>query len=200
MHNWTWGKGVLMQSGIVSIVADDGIRRWTGTTNKIHAWYNKYGSGDGALRMLTDGGPALNAILSSPDAVFVDRVGNIYFPDAARVRKVDPSGIINTIAGTGVAGYSGDGGLATNAQMKRPFGVYVDPAGNIYIGSSGDNRIRKINPSGIISTFAGNGTNGYTGDGGPATNASIAGLQGITGDAAGIFTLLIFIMAPLSEK
>ena len=132
-----------------------------------------------------DGGLATNALLYNPEVVFVDRIGNIYFPDNNTVRKVDLTGIVTTIAGTGVAGFSGDGGLATNAQLNGPLGIYVNPSGNIFIGSSGGFRIRKINPAGIISTFAGNEINGRTGDGALATNASIAGLQGITGDAAG---------------
>lgn len=150
------------------------------------AWAQIINTVAGGGSSFGNGGPALNAIINSPEAVFVDRAGNIYFPDSSTwVRKVDPSGIITTIAGTGVAGYSGDGGLATNAQINGPFGVYVDPAGNIYIGCSGDSRIRKIDPTGIISTFAGNGTQGYTGDGGLATSASIGALQGITGDESG---------------
>ena len=137
-----------------------------------------------------DGGLATNAILSNPEAIFIDRTGNIYFPDYSRVRKVDPNGIITTIAGTGVRGFSGDGGLATNAQINQPFAVYADASGNVYFDDLFNNRIRKIDPSGIISTFAGNGTSGYKGDGGLATNASIGDVQGITGDATGniIFT------------
>lgn len=142
-------------------------------------------AGNGANNPNGDGGPAINAIFRQPATVFVDRAGNIYIPDSHRVRKVDPQGIITTIAGTGIAGYSGDGGMATNAQISYPFGIYADPNGNVYIGCNGDNHIRKVDSSGRISTFAGNGTNGYAGDGGPATSASIAGLQGITGDAAG---------------
>lgn len=142
-------------------------------------------AGNGLSAANGDGGLATNAILYNPEAVFVDRIGNIYFPDNNSVRKVDTTGIITTIVGTGVAGFSGDGGLATKAQINGPFGVYVDLSGNIYIGSSFDFRIRKVNATGIISTLAGNGTQGYTGDGGLATNASIAGLQGITGDATG---------------
>lgn len=135
--------------------------------------------------VIGDNGPATSAVLYSPQAVFVDHPGNVYFPDKNRVMQVDPSGNLSTIAGNGIAATQGDGGLATRAEINNPFGVYKDATGNIYIGCAGDFTIRKVDPSGIISTFAGNGTQGYTGDGGAATSASIGHAQGITGDAAG---------------
>jgi len=131
------------------------------------------------------GRTATSAALFSPQSVSVDHSGNIYFPDKNAVLKVDAGGHLSLFAGIGLAGFSGDGGPATNAGVNNPFGVYADAAGNVYIGTSGDFRVRKVSPSGIITTFAGNGTNGYTGDGGPATSASIGHAQGIAGDAAG---------------
>ncbi len=98
--------------------------------------------------------------------------------------------IINTIVGNGVAGYSGDGGLATDAEIWSPSGVFVDKVGNIYISDGLNNRIRKVNTAGIITTIAGNGYNpggngGYSGDGGPATNAELYNPQSICTDAIG---------------
>ena len=109
--------------------------------------------------------------------VAVDSNGNIYIADTYnnRIRKVNSTtGIITTIAGNGTGGYSGDGGIATNATLYHPFGVAVDSNGNIYIADHNNNRIRKVNSTtGIITTIAGNGTAGYSGDGGIATNAQL---------------------------
>lgn len=102
-----------------------------------------------------------------------------------RIRIVSTSGIINTIAGNGTAGYSGDGGQATDAELHNPEGVAIDNAGNIYIADYANNRIRKVNTAGIISTVAGNGTAGYSGDGAAATAAKINGPQGVAVDAVG---------------
>ncbi len=128
-----------------------------------------------------DGGPATAAQLNNPVAiaVYVNRVAAksyIYISDEGgqRIRKVDViTGIISTFAGTGVAGYSGDGGPATNAKMFQPFGIACDTVGNVYFADYYNYRIRKIDTFGIISLFAGNGVAGYAGDGGPATAASI---------------------------
>src|SRR5205085_1476375 len=122
-----------------------------------------------------DGGPATSAQLHFPSNVAVDAAGNIYIADASnhRIRKINTSGIISTIAGTITSGFSGDGGPATSAEINNPSDVKVDAAGNIYIADYGNNRIRKINTLGIISTIAGIGSNGYSGDGGLATSAQI---------------------------
>ena len=126
-----------------------------------------------------DGGPATAAQISLFGSLAVDANGNIYIADGGnqRIRKVDAiTGIITTVAGTGVAGYSGDGLLATNAKLNAPNEVSVDGNGNIYISDVNNYRIRKVDmASGIITTFAGNGTNGYSGDGFPATAAEING-------------------------
>ena len=127
-----------------------------------------------------DNGPATSAQLAYPCPVAVDNSGNIYIPDAQnhRVRRVDAvTGIITTVAGTGVLGYSGDGGPATSAQTSFPGSVVIDNAGNFYFGDY-NMVIRKVDPAGIITTYAGNGTPGYTGDGGPAQNAEILLTEG----------------------
>lgn len=126
-----------------------------------------------------DGGPATSAQLAYPCKVGIDDDGNVYIPDGqnARVRKVSTSGIITTVAGTGTRGYSGDGGIATAAELDAPGSVVVDKAGNLYIGDS-YRFIRKIDPTGIVTTFAGNGTISYSGDGGPALAAAISITQG----------------------
>jgi len=100
--------------------------------------------------------------------VAVDYAGNIYIADRdnERIRKVNTSGIISTIAGNGTIGYSGDGGAATNASLNNPTGLLVDAAGNIYIADYFNSRIRKVNTNGVISTVAGNGLGSYSGDGG----------------------------------
>ena len=123
-----------------------------------------------------DGGAATNAQLSNPANVYGDNTGNFYIGDRTRIRKVNgATGIISTIAGTGISGLSGDGGLATNAQVSDPSGMLFDAYGNFYFAGRGNSRIRKINTStGIITTFAGT-TDGYSGDYGPATAAQLSG-------------------------
>jgi YVTN family beta-propeller protein len=135
-----------------------------------------------------DGGLAVNAELNQPLGVTVDGAGNLYIADAHNevIRKIDAvSGIITTVAGNGVPGYSGDGGLATGAQLFFPFRVAVDGAGNLFIADD-NNRIRRVDAgTGIITTVAGNGTAGFSGDGGWATNAQLDGPRGVAVDAAG---------------
>jgi uncharacterized protein (TIGR03437 family) len=118
--------------------------------------------------------------------VAVDAVGNVYFADTAnhRVRKVATSGVITTVAGTGAAGVSGDGGLAINALLGNPVAVATDSVGNVYI-ADGSARVRKLFVSGIINTIAGNGARGYSGDGGSATNARLNGPAGLAVDSQG---------------
>ena len=135
-----------------------------------------------------DGGPANSAKITEPMGLVLDAAGNIYFADWGNVviRKVTASaGEISTVAGIGSEGYSGDGGLATVAQLYYPYGVAVDAAGNIYIADDANNRIRKVTAStGDISTVAGKGTAGYSGDGGAATSAALKYPYGVAVDAA----------------
>lgn len=135
-----------------------------------------------------DGGPATSAGLFHPNGVAVATDGSIYIADTLdfRIRKVDPSGIISTVAGTGSPdGTPGEGGPAVLAAIKYPYGVTLDGAGNLYLVDSDGHRIRKVDSSGIITTVAGNGTIGYSGDGGPATSAQIYGPAYTAFDAAG---------------
>jgi sugar lactone lactonase YvrE len=125
-----------------------------------------------------DGGPASEAQLNNPVGLAADTAGDLLIADFGnnRIRKVDATtGIISTVAGTGVMGYSGDGGPATQAELAGPVSVAVDANGNLFIGDYRDCRVREVSAStGIISTVAGNGTCGYGGDGGPATQAELA--------------------------
>jgi uncharacterized membrane protein YbhN (UPF0104 family) len=105
----------------------------------------------------------------------LDSAGNLYIADQgnAVIRRVSTTGTITTVAGNNAVGYSGDNGQATNATLYAPAGVAVDGAGNLYIADAGNNRIREVNTSGIITTIAGNGTAGFSGDNGPATSATL---------------------------
>ena len=134
-----------------------------------------------------DGGPATSARLDSAVGVAVDTAGNLYIAErgSARIRKVSFAGIITTVAGNGTFGFSGDGGPATSAQLDFPVDVAVDTAGNLYIADLGNHRIRKVSPGGIITTVAGNGVDDFSGDGGPATSASLNEPSGVAVDAAG---------------
>jgi trimeric autotransporter adhesin len=132
-----------------------------------------------------DGGPATSAQLAGPTGVAVDSAGNLYIADTEnnRIRKVS-SGVITTVAGNGTQSFSGDGGPATSAGLNSPGDVAADSAGNLYIADSGNRRIRKVS-NGVITTVAGNGTNGFSGDGGPATSAQLINPGSIAVDSAG---------------
>jgi gliding motility-associated-like protein len=147
-------------------------------------------AGNGTEGFGGDGGQAAAAKLYKPVAIAMDNAGNMFISDASNkvIRKVNKNGIITTYAGTpGRAGYSGDGGPATAAKLTQPAGIAVDNAGNLYIADPSCSVIRKVTPQGIISTFAGNGNPGYSGDGGPATKAEfqIGSPQGVAVDNAG---------------
>jgi uncharacterized protein (TIGR03437 family) len=131
-------------------------------------------AGIGTAGYSGDNGPATQAEINRIVGLATDAFGNIYLADQDnnRVRKVDTKGVITTFAGTGTAGFSGDGGPAAQAELSGPLGVCVAPSGAIYVNDYGNERIREISPSGIISTVAGNGTTGNSGDGGPATAAT----------------------------
>ncbi len=146
-------------------------------------------AGNGAGNSFGDGGPATSAGLNRPGGVAFDPDGNMYIGDTLnnKIRKVTTAGTISTIAGTGVAGFSGDNGPAVNAMLDEPRGVAGDSTGNVYVSDYRNNRIRKIDKNGIISTYAGNGDccSNSLGDGGPAINASLGGVNGIAVDLAG---------------
>ncbi len=141
-------------------------------------------AGTGSYDYSGDGGPATAAHLQLYIAIIgitVDSIDNVYFADGNVVRKVDTFGIISTVAGNGVDGYSGDGGPATAAKLFTPTGICFDRKGNLYIADEQKNVIRMVNHAGIISTMAGT-TIGFSGDGGPATNAQLKWPTGITTD------------------
>ncbi len=135
-----------------------------------------------------DGGPATSAELNFPKAVVVDSAGNIYVADTnnERVRKVDTKGVIQTVAGTGSFGYSGDGGPGTAAKLNSPSDLLLDGKGGLLIADFFNHRVRRLDlATGIISTFAGNGRASYSGDGGPATAAGIYQPRGLAMDSRG---------------
>jgi len=144
-------------------------------------------AGNGTKGFDGDGGAATSAQLSNPRGVAIDSQGNLYISDTGndRIRKVDNSGNISTFAGTGSGGYSGDGGAATSAQINFPYQITVDASYNIYFAENDNNVIRKIDVNGNISTFAGTGSGGYSGDGGQATDAQLDGPLGVAFDADG---------------
>jgi len=144
-------------------------------------------AGNGAIGFSGDGGPATLAELNYPTGIAVDGAGNVYIADSwnNRIRMVNTTGIITTVAGTGVQGYSGDGGAATSAQLYTPHALALDGSGNLYISDTRNNCIRRIGSSGIITTIIGTGIWGYSGDGGPASSAQLKAPVGITLDAAG---------------
>jgi len=142
-------------------------------------------AGNGGVGFSGDTGPATSAQLRNPLGVAVDSSGNLYISDAdnQRIRRVT-NGVINTVAGTGTAGFSGDNGGATSAQLHSPVGIGVDSFGNLYIADALNNRIRKVS-NGVITTVAGTGTQGFSGDTGPATNAQLNVPTGVAADSAG---------------
>jgi hypothetical protein len=140
-------------------------------------------AGTGTYGYSGDGGSALSAQIGC-SGIAVDHAGNIYFTGYNCIRKIDASGIITTVAGNGLAGYSGDGGPSISAELYDPEGITIDGLGNIYFSDLANYRIRKISSSGIITTVAGNGTNGNSGDGGPAMLAQLYAFN-ITNDALG---------------
>jgi len=144
-------------------------------------------AGSGTNNYSGDGAAATNATLASPSGVAVDAVSNLFIADSAnnRVRKVGTNGVITTVAGNGTAAYSGDGAAATNASLSGPRGVAVDAAGNLFIADFFNHCIRKVGTNGVITTVAGNGSGGYSGDNGAATNASLYYPVGVAVDATG---------------
>jgi sugar lactone lactonase YvrE len=180
------GPQVAFGIGIITAVAGNGAGCLPATPP-----YNNCYNGDNIA--------ATSAELGEPRSAVVDGAGNIYIADEVnqRIRKVNPGGIITTVAGngygagTGQGGYSGDGGPAISAELSKPVGVALDGAGNLYIAEYSNQRIRKVTPSGIITTVAGNGygagtgQGGYSGDGGPATSAELSSPSGVVVDGAG---------------
>ena len=144
-------------------------------------------AGNGTPGFSGDGGPATAAQLSTAISFAVDSAGNLFFADLNnhRVRKVATDGTISTVAGTGLAGFSGDGGPATAAQLNSPRALAMDNAGNLLIVDRDGRRVRKLATDGTISTVAGTGFSGFSGDSGPATAAQLSGPRGVAVDIAG---------------
>jgi uncharacterized protein (TIGR03437 family) len=129
--------------------------------------------------------PATSISIGQPQRVTVDAAGNIYFTSLNCVFKVDGSGTLTRIAGNSRPGYSGDGGAATQAQLHAPAGLATDASGDIFIADTANNVVREVTPDGKIQTVAGNGTQGYSGDFGPATQAQLHSPSGVAVDSSG---------------
>ena len=144
-------------------------------------------AGNGTIAHTGDGGPADSASIFQPSAIATDSSGNIFFTEqyGNTVREINTSGIITTVAGTGSFGFSGDGGAAVAATLENPAGLAFDRGGNLYIADLGNNRIRKIDASGTITTIAGTALAAHLGDGGPASAASLNGPMDVATDTAG---------------
>ena len=176
-------RGIAIDAGGNLYVADTG-------NNQVHRLDDGILTTIAGAAGLGDGGPANNARLLEPKGIALLQDGTVYITDSGnnRVRKVDTEGVITTLAGTGE---QGDGGPATEAQLYYPTGITVDSAGNVYISDSRNNRVRKVDTEGIITTFAGTGEEGpfedkdEIGDGGPATSARLRRPVGLAFDADG---------------
>ncbi|WP_165485551.1 serine/threonine-protein kinase, partial [Protofrankia symbiont of Coriaria ruscifolia] len=144
-------------------------------------------AGTGVAGFSGDNGPATAAQLSKPDDPMVDNTGAVYFADTGnnRIRRIGTDGVITTVAGTGTYGFSGDNGPAAQAHFATPTDVARDRAGNLYIADTDNNRIRRINVAGTVTTVAGTGAAGYSGDNGPATAAQLTKPTGVMVDAGG---------------
>jgi sugar lactone lactonase YvrE len=136
-----------------------------------------------------DGASALAAVFSQTEGIAIDNSGVIYIADADgnRIRKMTADGRIQTVAGTGVAGFAGDGSPSNAALLSHPYGIAVDTRGNLYVADLGNARVRKISPDGVIRTVAGGGTiaPGGNGDGGPATSAQLLQPRNVAVDLDG---------------
>jgi sugar lactone lactonase YvrE len=154
----------------------------SGSSGKINAF-----AGTSAKGFNGDGGDATDAALNSPQRVAVDSSGNTYIADYGNhaIRKVTSAGKISTIAGMGIAGYSGDGGAATSALLNYPMGLAVDSSSSLYIADYKNNVVRKITSAGVISTVAGTGTAGNGASGNSATATNLNGPSGVAVDSSG---------------
>ncbi|MBZ5572642.1 MAG: hypothetical protein LAO09_12290 [Acidobacteriia bacterium] len=144
-------------------------------------------AGNGIAGFSGDGGKADSAMINVPTGITLDPAGNLVFADSgnSRVRKIDTAGNISTIVGNGMYGHGGDNGPATQASLERPWGVLYDSGGNLYISDTADSTVRKVDPQGTITRFAGNYKAGFSGDGGDATQANLNQPTGLALDADG---------------
>lgn len=190
-----------IRQGAFEVLFDDPSYLWSTpdgtvyvTSRRSHTVYALSGdriervAGNGRRGFSGDGRAAVRARLDSPDGVVGDADGNLYIADSAnhRVRRIAPDGTIETIAGTGWRGFSGDGGPASTARLDRPKDPALGPDGSLYFIDWGNRRIRRIAPDGTIETVAGTGEAGGEGDGGPALEARLDEPYGIDVDADGV--------------
>ncbi len=177
-----WGpRGVWVDAGGALFISDSGF----GMVRKLEGGILRTVAG--ASRSRGDGGPAVSASLIGPRNVVVDTTGNLLIADTGnhKIRKVSQDGVIQTLAGSGVAGGTGDGGRAQSAQLSSPVGVAADSTGNIYIGDTGNARLRRVSLSGDITTVSGGNGWGGEGDGAGATSAQVRDINGIAVDTDG---------------
>lgn len=169
-----WAQGQQVGGGVISTVAGTGSKGFSGDN----------GPGDRAMLNFITGDESVEDEFGH---IAVDSAGNLYIVDRGnqRIRKLATNGVITTIAGTGTPGFNGDNRPAISAALNYPSGIAVDRAGNIFITDQDNNRVRKIDTNGTITTVAGSGNHGFSGDGGPATNASMDGPSAVAVDAAG---------------
>ena len=177
-------RGMAIDSAGTLYVADSlngRVRSFSGSGNISTIAGNGGGASSG------DGAAAIQSQLSFPRGVAVDASGNTYIADTGnnKVRRISSQGIISTVAGTGAAGSSGDGGQAASAQLSSPLGVALDAKGNLYIADTGNNRVRMVSPQGVITPMAGNDIAGFSGDGGQAGGAQLNLPAAVAADASG---------------
>ena len=177
-------RGLAVDAGGNLYIADsfNARIRKVGTDGQISTF-----AGTGRFARSGDGGPATEANIGFVHGLAFDANGNLYFSDTYNhcIRRITADGIIDTVAGTGEAGFSGDSGPAASAALNLPRGLSFDAAGNLFFADSGNNRVRKVTPAGIISTVAGDGTSGFAGDGGLAISAQLQSPVAVALDAAG---------------
>ncbi len=180
------GAATAAQLSPIAVAVDDSgtIYIADGDNNRVRKIKNGIIStfaGNGNANFGGDGGLADTSALYYPSGLTCDHIGNVYIADYSnnRIRKVNSAGIITTVAGNSIGGYAGDGGAATAAELAYPSDVVIDASGNFYIVDSFNGYVRMVNTNGIISTYAGNGSQKYSGDGGPATAAGLDSPWGI---------------------